>query len=587
MAEETEKITYEIVVDDSQATGAADNLSKGLGKVSDSADKAKASTVSLSDGLNKIVPGLGGVVTGFQGMVKGALAFIATPIGAVVASLGLAIGALTKYFKGSEEGQDRLAKVTAVLGVAFESVMQIVEALGKVVFDTIEFIASGFKNVIDFFSPQLGAMLDAAISTGSKIAELQDSIDARENELIVKRAETNKKVAELRSEAITKEGAEKKALISQAIKLEEELSAAETKQVADKKILLEKEIAASGDATEEQKKQYAELSAAKIDAETAATANTLRLQKEVEGLDKEHRETLLKQKQEADKKEQEYIDESVKAEKENRDAFLKEAEELEDLKRENEAARYQAELDIRLEDTKIHNEEMAASSQREFDNEKKLTEARKGLTAQKIGLLTQIGFAVLQFASKSKELAIASLIVEKGKAISEIISNTGIANAKAVAISPLTFGMPWVAINSISAGLSIASAITAAATAISGFAGGGISGTRINSGMGRAITRANGDNILATIKSGEVILNERQQSALGGDSTFARIGVPGFAFGGVTPFATAGISNQLNSERIFQQMIEVMQATSQKVMVIEDFESLQNSRDETSLRATV
>lgn len=46
-------------------------------------------------------------------------------------------------------------------------------------------------------------------------------------------------------------------------------------------------------------------------------------------------------------------------------------------------------------------------------------------------------------------------------------------------------------------------------------------------------TMPNGDNILATVRTGEVILNERQQAALGGAETFKRIGVPGFASGGV------------------------------------------------------
>lgn len=50
-------------------------------------------------------------------------------------------------------------------------------------------------------------------------------------------------------------------------------------------------------------------------------------------------------------------------------------------------------------------------------------------------------------------------------------------------------------------------------------------------------TQASGDNVLAYVKQGEVILNERQQAALGGYKTFSSIGVPGFASGGrVTPF---------------------------------------------------
>lgn len=50
---------------------------------------------------------------------------------------------------------------------------------------------------------------------------------------------------------------------------------------------------------------------------------------------------------------------------------------------------------------------------------------------------------------------------------------------------------------------------------------------------GIPIYRSNGDNVLATLKVGEVVLNEKQQQLLGGDAVFRAIGVPGFASGGV------------------------------------------------------
>jgi hypothetical protein len=46
-------------------------------------------------------------------------------------------------------------------------------------------------------------------------------------------------------------------------------------------------------------------------------------------------------------------------------------------------------------------------------------------------------------------------------------------------------------------------------------------------------TQPNGDRVLATVKPGEVILNESQQKLLGGHRTFRSIGVPGFASGGI------------------------------------------------------
>ena len=83
---------------------------------------------------------------------------------------------------------------------------------------------------------------------------------------------------------------------------------------------------------------------------------------------------------------------------------------------------------------------------------------------------------------------------------------------------------------------------------VEGFASGGLSGTRIGAGMGMPIRRSNGDNLLATIKTGEVILNKHQQQALGGSRTFKRIGVPGFADGGMV--GASSVSNE--SDRIVQ-----------------------------------
>lgn len=77
------------------------------------------------------------------------------------------------------------------------------------------------------------------------------------------------------------------------------------------------------------------------------------------------------------------------------------------------------------------------------------------------------------------------------------------------------------------------------------FAEGGLSGTKISSGMGLPIKRSNGDNLLASVKTGEVILNEKQQSLLGGPATFARIGVPGFANGGMV-VPDVNVNNNLN-----------------------------------------
>ena len=70
--------------------------------------------------------------------------------------------------------------------------------------------------------------------------------------------------------------------------------------------------------------------------------------------------------------------------------------------------------------------------------------------------------------------------------------------------------------------------------------GGVITGERVNQRQ-NIPTRSNGDNVLAFVKRGEVVLNQRQQSLLGGSPTFRKIGIKGFAQGGLVPPISAPI----------------------------------------------
>ena len=70
--------------------------------------------------------------------------------------------------------------------------------------------------------------------------------------------------------------------------------------------------------------------------------------------------------------------------------------------------------------------------------------------------------------------------------------------------------------------------------------GGVITGERVNQRQ-NIPTRSNGDNVLAFVKRGEVVLNQRQQSLLGGSPTFRKIGIKGFAQGGLVPPISAPV----------------------------------------------
>ena len=105
-------------------------------------------------------------------------------------------------------------------------------------------------------------------------------------------------------------------------------------------------------------------------------------------------------------------------------------------------------------------------TKQEVEVEKAAQQAKSELISKSLDVAAQAGALLQQIAGKNKSLAIAGVVVEQAASIGRIISNTAVANAKAIAATPLTAGQPFVAINSISAGLSIASSIASGLKAV-------------------------------------------------------------------------------------------------------------------------
>jgi hypothetical protein len=105
-------------------------------------------------------------------------------------------------------------------------------------------------------------------------------------------------------------------------------------------------------------------------------------------------------------------------------------------------------------------------SDQEIATEKAAAQAKQEINMAYLQLFEQFGNTLTQLAGKNKAIAIAGIVISQAASIGQIVANTSIANAKAVAANPLGFGQPWVAINTISAALSIASTIASAAKSI-------------------------------------------------------------------------------------------------------------------------
>jgi regulator of extracellular matrix RemA (YlzA/DUF370 family) len=123
-----------------------------------------------------------------------------------------------------------------------------------------------------------------------------------------------------------------------------------------------------------------------------------------------------------------------------------------------------------LQDTTLSEAQRTAIQQQASNERQNIAmaelEAKAALQTAELDLVQQGAGFLKEIAGKNKKLQIAAVIVEQAAAIGKIVVNTGIANAKALAASPLTFGQPWVTINTISGVLSAATAVAAGVKAI-------------------------------------------------------------------------------------------------------------------------
>jgi hypothetical protein len=131
-----------------------------------------------------------------------------------------------------------------------------------------------------------------------------------------------------------------------------------------------------------------------------------------------------------------------------------------------ENARYDAEVKAAKDNYDLIEVLTAEHNKRLRDIDVAALEAKKQIEIAKYEIVAQVGALLQQIAGKNKDLAIAGVLIEKAAAIGQIWANNAIANAKATAASPLTFGQPWVTINTVSAALSTAATIAAAIQAV-------------------------------------------------------------------------------------------------------------------------
>jgi hypothetical protein len=137
-----------------------------------------------------------------------------------------------------------------------------------------------------------------------------------------------------------------------------------------------------------------------------------------------------------------------------------------------------------------------------------------------------------------------------------------------LAVNNTLASLPFPANIGAAIGVGVLAAAQTAAIIAQPLATGGIVGQHIN---GTPIKRDNGDNVLTTLKTGEVVLNQQQQSRIGSDAlSFA--GVPGFAMGGMVasipslpPSVSKGVQTGADLTALIEETRRLAIATNNRI----------------------
>ncbi len=136
-------------------------------------------------------------------------------------------------------------------------------------------------------------------------------------------------------------------------------------------------------------------------------------------------------------------------------------------------ARYDQEMALADDDRlkKLKAEQKFEKEVAKIDQDKKKREldlfiANKNITLAKLDLASNALGVMRTLAGEESALGKALFIAQQAAAVGIILVNTAIANSEAVAASPLTFGQPWVTINTIAGGVGIASVLAQTVTGL-------------------------------------------------------------------------------------------------------------------------
>ena len=177
MAEER---TIKLNIDTKNGQKNVNDLEKAVEGVNKEVKETSASTQAMSGTLDKVTGGAVSKFNAFKGSLKGVIggfktlrvAIISTGIGALV----IAVTSLIAAFKGSEEGQNKFAKIMTVIGALTGNLVDLLADLGEGIINAftnpIETIKGFAKTIKDFVVDKVTGTIESFGLLGSAIKKV-------------------------------------------------------------------------------------------------------------------------------------------------------------------------------------------------------------------------------------------------------------------------------------------------------------------------------------------------------------------------------------------------------------------------------
>ena len=521
-----------------QFEGLTEEATKSIKNIEKGVENTEKSTKSLSNGFKAVgvaikAMGIGLVISAFN-IVKDLFQsnqVIADKFGATFKALSIAFNDFFDYVTKNAEG------VVTFFKNIFENPLESLKEFGNLIKENIIERFQSALEVAGFMADALGKLfegdfagaLDSVKEAGKEMVDVFTGVDdtvGKVGELATAAANYAKETFKAAEGLQAQENAAKRAAAVQAGLVEQyDRQAEKLRQIRDNDLIsIDERIKANNDlgkVLEEQEKamlaqahlqvqaaqnQYnlnksIENEVALIDARnnvkgveaqiegfrSEQISNRIALEKEAIDLTKTRTEAettlALEQKRfnaELEKDELKKLDIQRQILEEEKRIELERLQFNIDSYTEGTQARLDAQIEFDAKKQELDNalvENKRATAAEELAIEQALADAKLAIqNAQLDNVSSGIGLLKGLF-EKNKAIQKGLLIAENAAGIAKTIINTVAANAKAVAASPLTGGQPWVTLNSVSAGIGIASSIAATVKGLSALGGGGNAGS--------------------------------------------------------------------------------------------------------------